>query len=89
MVKDGRLEDRICSHPEYLYNRHDILKENFLAPEQYQYNATILSDLENISEDDLPAFNEKIDIYKIPAITGQYMDLWDEMSNTPPLVTPV
>ena len=41
------------------------MKENFLAPEQYQYNSTILSDLENISEDDLPAFNEKIDIYKI------------------------
>ena len=74
MVKDGRLEDRICSHSEYLYNRHDILKENFLAPEQYQYNSTILSDLENISEDDLPAFNEKIDIYKIPAITGKFSD---------------
>ena len=48
------------------------MKENFLAPEQYQYNATILSNLENISEDDLPAFNEKIDIYKIPAITGKF-----------------
>ena len=52
------------------------MKENFLAPEQYQYNSTILSNLENISEDDLPPFNEKIDIYKIPAITGQFQDLW-------------
>ena len=50
------------------------MKENFLAPEQYQYNSTILSNLENISEDDLPPFNEKIDIYKIPAITGSFLD---------------
>ena len=82
MVKDGRLEDRICSHPEYLYNRHDILKENFLAPEQYQYNSTILSNLENISEDDLPPFNEKIDIYKIPAITGTFLDFENVFCST-------
>ena len=58
------------------------MKENFLAPEQYQYNSTVLSNLENISEDDLPPFNEKIDIYKIPAITGTFLDFENVFCST-------
>lgn len=70
LVENGKMEGRLCSHADYLYNRRDILKEKFLAPEQYRYNATVLDNLDEYSEDDLPSLNEKIDIYKIPAITG-------------------
>jgi len=70
LVKDGKMEGRVCSHGDYLYNRRDILIEKFLAPEQYRYNSTVIENLDDYSEDDLPSLNEKIDIYKIPAITG-------------------
>lgn len=70
LVEDGKMEGRVCSHADYLYNRRDILIEKFLAPEQYRFNATAITNLESYSEDELPSLNEKIDIYKIPAITG-------------------
>lgn len=70
LVENGNMEGRICSHGEYLYNREDILKENFLAPEQYLYNSTVIQNIKNYSLNDIPSLNEKIDIYKIPAITG-------------------
>ena len=65
------MEGRLCSHGDYLYNRHDILVEKFLAPEQYRFNATVVENLDQYSEDEVPSLNEKIDIYKIPAITGK------------------
>ena len=72
LVEDGKMEGRVCSHADYLYNRRDILIEKFLAPEQYRFNATAITNLDSFSEDELPSLNEKIDIYKIPAITGLF-----------------
>ena len=72
LVEDGKMEGRVCSHADYLYNRRDILIEKFLAPEQYRFNATAITNLDSYSEDELPSLNEKIDIYKIPAITGLF-----------------
>ena len=76
------MEGRVCSHADYLYNRRDILIEKFLAPEQYRYNSTVIENLDDYSEDDLPSLNEKIDIYKIPAITGKTV-IWSSELTEP------
>lgn len=69
LIENGEMEGKVCSHPEFLYSRPDILGENFLAPEQSNVNAFILPNGE-IDIDSLPTLDEKIDIYKIPAITA-------------------
>jgi len=63
LVENGEMEGRICGHAEFLFSRPDILGENFLAPEQRpsKTRRTIR---------DMPILNEKIDIYKVPAITA-------------------
>ena len=67
LVENGAMEGKICAHSAFLYSRDDILAEKFLAPEQLDItrhkNGTV--DLSR-----LPTLDEKIDIYKIPAITN-------------------
>ena len=61
------MEGRVCGHADFLYSRQDILAENFLPPEQRNFE---IDEDGNLKEDSLPVLDEKIDVYKIPAITG-------------------
>ena len=75
LVENGAMEGKICGHSEFLYSRDDILAENFLAPEQLDFtrhqNHTV--DLSR-----LPTQDEKIDMYKIPAMTNYILASFHE-----------
>ena len=67
LVEDGKMKGDVCGHVDFLYSRPDILAENFLPPEQRNFET---DENGKVIFESLPVLNEKIDIYKIPAITG-------------------
>ena len=67
LVEDGKMKGDVCGHVDFLYSRPDILAENFLPPEQRNFET---DENGKVIFDSLPVLNEKIDIFKIPAITG-------------------
>ena len=72
LIKNGEMEGKVCSHPEFLYSRPDILGEYFLAPEQSNVNAFILPNGE-IDIDSLPTLDEKIGLqFSFVSILSKY-----------------
>lgn len=69
LVQNGEMEGRICGHADFLYSRPDILEEKFLAPEQLDITIGRHSD-GKVNITSLPILDEKIDIYKVPAVTA-------------------
>ncbi|CAG5089195.1 Oidioi.mRNA.OKI2018_I69.PAR.g12121.t1.cds [Oikopleura dioica] len=82
LVENGKMEGRICGHADFLFNRPDILGENFLAPEQRPSKSH-----RNIR--DMPVLNEKIDIYKVPAITAYILGDVEGHNDIMDLLTPI
>ena len=70
-AENGDKASASCKHPEFLYNRQDILSEGFLAPEQKfgenQGQKFILG------KDVAPKIDERSDIYKIADVAAHIL----------------